>query len=273
MGTRTVTKSTNGRIWAGVPVVGICGVNGAGKTLLVADIVADHLREGRKVYSTVEVITPHGRTIPILSLEQILRISNAVVVLDEVGATFPSGSSLTLPLELSIFLQIMRHRDLYVYWTAPSWASANILLRRATQGVINVSPLLRYTTGDSPWRTPRLILAGLMDCTDVKENEDPKRILRRRVYRPKKLAAWGCYDTHADTPVIGHYAVGGRCAGCGGMEPTPKHSRERHEALGIPYYDESEMAARIEQAEREIESASPDAVGESPEPQLSEPVA
>lgn len=222
---------------AGVPVLGVTGINGAGKTLAAAESVAAQLAAGREVYSTVPVRGPFGETQPIKSLRHILELRNCTLFLDEAAVIFSSRSTASLPAEVVVRLQTLRHDDVTVIWTAPAWMRVDNLLREVTQGLLNVVPMLRVTDRDNPWPRPRLLGLGLMDTSQGKTDAEPTRRLRTRFARPVRLHAWGAYDTHADTPLLGRRHVGGRCVDCGGSVEVPKHSRARHEQLGIPWYE------------------------------------
>lgn len=236
---RTRRKPRPGHIASGVPVVAFTGVNGAGKTLLAVDCALHDLANGRPVYSTVQINSPWGNSEPIRSLRQLLEIEDATILLDEVAVILGSrGSGAQLPSEFQVLLQTLRHKRLRVMWTAPQWMRAHNQLRLATQGLVNVTPLARRRSADDPWGTPGLVMAGLMDTSVGAADEMPTKVLRRRFYLPKRLHGWGAYDTHADTPFLGIRSRGGTCHDCGGQRPPVKHSKELHEALGVPWYDD-----------------------------------
>ena len=232
---------------AGVPVCGFTGVNGAGKTLLACESAISDMSKGRTVYSTVQIDSPYGRTEPIRSLRQLLELTDCTVLFDEVAVIFSSRATGSLPNEVVALLQTLRHRKLTVRWTAPAWMRCDNLLRDVTQGLVNVSPMLRVMEADNPWPRPRLVAAGLLDTSTGKTDETPTKVLRRRLFRPNRLASWGAYDTHADTPMLGQHLQSGICVDCGGSRTRPKHDKARHEALELPWYDEDiTLAARRE---------------------------
>lgn len=224
----------------GVPICGFTGINGAGKTLVAVDAAIHDMTLGRDVYSTVPIEYGPHRSKPILSLRQLLHIESATILLDDVSVIFSSRSTHSVPQEIVTLLQVLRHRDLTVLWTAPEWMRADSLLRGVTQGLVNVVPLLRRADNSTPWPSPRLVYIGLMDTSTGKADATPTRVLRRRAFIPSMTAAWGSYDTLADTPQLGGRDLGGLCVDCYGTQTRPKHSRERHEAMGLPYYLELE---------------------------------
>lgn len=233
-----MTRALGKDVAAGVPVCGFTGVNGAGKTTLAVQSALSDMAGGRTVYSTVQIDHPeYGRSEPIVSLRQLLEIEDATVLLDEVSVIFSSRSSQSLPAEVVAMLQTLRHRRLTVRWTAPAWMRCDNLLREVTQGVVNVVPLLRRRAGaDTPWPAPRFVMAGLLDTSVGKADAMPEKVLRRRLIVPSRLAAWGTFDTYADTPLLGRHLQGGRCPDCGGAREVPKHSPARHAELGLPWY-------------------------------------
>jgi Zonular occludens toxin (Zot) len=220
---------------AGVPVAGFTGINGAGKTLLAVQSAICDLAAGRRVLSTVPIRSRWGDSEPLLSLRQLLELRDATVLLDEVAVIFSSRTTSSLPPEVVAFLQTLRHRGLTVRWTAPDWGRADILLRGVTQALVNVRPVLRVSDG-TLWPRPILVAAGVLDTSTGKVDETPTRVLRRRFARPRRLEAWGAYDTHADTPMLGRFTEGGTCPDCGGSRERPKHSEARHAELGLPWY-------------------------------------
>lgn len=220
---------------AGIPIVGITGVNGAGKTLLAVNCAIADLARGRDVYSTVAISSPWGDSKPILSLRQLLTLRDVTILLDDVSVIFSSRSTSSLPPDVVALLQTLRHSGLTVIWTAPGWMRCDNLIREVTQAAVNVVPLLRKHDGGF-WPRPRLVLAGVMDTSAGKSDAVPTKVMRRRIYRPTRMASFGAYDTLADTPLLGRHLQGGMCVDCGGTQARPSHSRERHESLGIPFY-------------------------------------
>lgn len=234
----------------GVPIVGVTGVNGAGKTTLAVQSVIHDLLAGRRVFSTVPVTVVHPRTgellssEPVTSLRQLLELRDCTLLLDDVAVIFSSRSTSSLPPEIVALLDTTRHRGLRIVWTAPAWSRCDNLLRGVTQAVLNVVPLPLREHNETPWPRPRFIAATLLDTSAGKLDEMPTRVVRRAFYRQKGLAAFGAYDTHADTPLLGrHQNVAGVCPDCGGSRVRPKHSPERHAALGIPFFDDLDQEA------------------------------
>jgi hypothetical protein len=221
-------------IMSGVPIVGITGSNGSGKTLLAVEDAIDRMASGQTVYSTLPIAHEVGRSRPIRSLRELVTITDSHILLDEISVILPSGSS-TVPNEIRIFLHTLRHKHNTLVWTAPGWMRAHNELRLVTQANLAVSPLIKVGNG-TPWPTPLIVMAGLLDTVDGEPDATPTKVLRRRLVRPRGLRAWGAYDTYADTPKLGGLFPSGTCPDCGGRYDTHKHSEARHDELGIPFF-------------------------------------
>lgn len=231
---------------AGVPICGFTGINGAGKTLLAVESAIADMSKGRTVYSTVPIWSEHGESVPIRSLRQLLEVEDCTILLDDISVIFSARLTQSLPAEVVVLLHTLRHRKVTVRWTAPEWMRADTNIRGVTQGLVSVTPMLRKRIKDDPWPVPRVVLAGLLDTSTGKADSAPTRVMRRRILIPTKLAAFGSYDTHADTPMLGAHAVTvGVCPDCGGSRTRPKHSEERHRELGLPWYEDRGMVGAL----------------------------
>lgn len=215
-----------------VPIAGITGPNGSGKTLvMVAEALAD-MRAGRPVYSTVPIEVGPYRSHPIVSMTQLTALRDATVCLDEVVSIFPSSANTaTLPAEIQIFLNTARHRGVTVRWSAPTWMRAQVLLRGVTQAAVSVNPIGKRTR--DLWPEPWWSAVTIWDARTGKVDSAPERVLKRRPLLLRRSPGWGAYDTRADTPQIGFPETGGICIDCGGTRQRPKCSPDRHIELGI----------------------------------------
>lgn len=224
---------------AGCPVVGFTGANGVGKTLVaVSECIAD-MRRGRALYSTVPVrfVERDGRvleSVPLVSLRQLLDLRDCTLLVDEVVTIFPSRGTQGMPDEVQVFLNTLRHHGVTVRWTAPAWMRADTMLRAVTQVVVNVFGIGKIARPGTFWPRPILVAAGAMDTTGVRQDAEPEKTLKRRVYIPQRLAGWGSYDSEADVPRIGRSPSGGKCVDCGGSVRSVPCTDDRHADLGIP---------------------------------------
>lgn len=233
---------------AGVPIVGLTGPNGNGKTLLAVNSCLADMAAGRPVYSTVQIDHPTiGRSIPLVSLRQMLELpKGSTVLLDDIASIFSARTTQAVPPELITMMHTVRHKDQRFIWTAPGWMRADVNVRLVTQAVVNVVSLVRTSVDGSPWPRTRWGAAALLDTTGGKPDAVPDRVMRRRLVRLAGLASFGAYDTHAATPQIGGHVHAGTCPDCGGTRPRPKHSATLHDALGLPWYDDLPRVAMVD---------------------------
>lgn len=228
-------------------ICGVTGLNGAGKTAIAVASAIHDMKRGRPVYSTVDIRSPYGDSRPIRSLRELARLEDCTVLLDEVSVIFSSRSTMSLPAEMQVFLQTLRHRRVTVRWTAPAWMRADTLLRSVTQVVVNVVPLLSRRVAGEAWSRPRLVVASVLDASSGTVDSAPDRKIRRGYYLLRKLPSIGAYDTHADTPILGAGLIAGSvCVDCLGSSPKrPACTPERHAHLELPWYGSDPYAEVI----------------------------
>lgn len=219
----------------GVPVVGFVGANGSGKTLRAVESCLADMVTGRPVYSTVAINSELGSSLPIRSMSDLLSITDATVLVDEVTTVFSSRTSTSIPPEFDVWLKTLRHKEIRLLWTAPAWGRAENRLRDVTQACVTLHPLLRRRVAPSPWPMTVAGYAGLLSTVDLAAADDaPTRTLRRSFFWSSASPAWGSYDTHAPTPALVASDLGGVCPDCGGSRARPKCSADRHAEFGLP---------------------------------------
>lgn len=228
----------NRRLWdplRGVPIAGVTGVNGAGKTLLAVQSALADLQRGRVVYSTTPIHSRWGDSVPITSISQLLDLPHGCTVLiDEVASVFSSRTSTGLPGEFDLFVQVLRHRGIAFRWTAPAWLRADNRLREVTQGLLAVSPLIRRPDPEgSLWPRTIIAMCAVLDTVGVKPDATPEDVKRRRFVRLAGLPAFGAYDTHQHVESLVRTALFGTCPDCGGSRARPKCDGARHHGLGL----------------------------------------
>lgn len=231
---------------AGVPIVGLTGPNGKGKTILAVNACIADMRDGRPVYSTVAIRSSAGDSKPIRSLRELLELPHgATILLDDIASMFSSRTSQSVPPEVVTFMHTVRHKDQRLIWTAPGWMRADVNVRLVTQAAVNVVALWSSSVKGSPWPRTRVAGVALLDTTTGKPDAMPERVMRRRIAVLGRLDAFGAYDSQAPVPQLGGHVHTGTCPDCGGTRSRPKHSPELHAQLGLPWFDDVESPSGV----------------------------
>lgn len=230
------------------PITAFVGYNGGGKTLAaVLFSCLPALRRGIPVVSSVDI--DHELFVPLKSWREIWGLKHCVLLLDDVTAQFPARGAMTVPPQLVVKMNTLRHDDVQVIWTAPSWRRADIALREVTQEVTECrgfmpdawmrerkvasswvlnAPKLKVggarVRSNPMWRPNRLFRFVTYDATKFTEyteekvkNIRPKR--RAWYYRPWHSEQF-LYDTLAPVNLLDHVDEGGWCLVCGGKRRT-----------------------------------------------------
>lgn len=124
------------------------GPNGAGKTtaaLLRARAFA--ARKGVKIYSNVSA---DGVEL-IEDYDQLSSLRHCVVILDEILAIAGSRESRSLPRKIQLWLTTLRHSDVILFWTSPTFERADVLLREVTTLIHFVSPIRSKQSPERLW--------------------------------------------------------------------------------------------------------------------------
>lgn len=212
-------------------IQGYIGPNGSGKTIsAVTDAIdwADKL--DRDVYSVLPLEWTHKKTGAkrrskmIEDLDQLRTLNECEILLDEVVSVLSARETAVIPPKLVLAINMFRHRDVGVYWTAPSWSRADILLREVTTDIAVFTPVYRKYDAGTRW--PRTVWAkkSIYDGTDNAGSRLPKqRVGLPKLVRLKGLRGFGVYAQR--NPNMQKVQGSGRyCSQCGGVrkvEHTP----------------------------------------------------
>lgn len=226
------------------PIVAYIGYNGGGKSLgAMVFEVAPALARGVPVYSTVAIAHPLYR--PLTSWRQIWELEDCVLLLDDISAQFPARGAMTVPPQLVVKMNTLRHDNVQVVWTGPSWTRADVVLREVTQEVTECRGYLsdsfvrvpevvrrgwsgrklvgedgRHVRANPLWRPHRLFKFVTHDATRFTEYteskvKDLKPVRSVWYYRPFHTEQF-LYDTVAPVNLLDHVDEGGWCLACGG---------------------------------------------------------
>jgi Zonular occludens toxin (Zot) len=252
-------KGSPSRLRRSVPIRGLIGANGSGKSLTALADLLPSLTAGRPVVSAVRIldwtaepddpctnslcdvlghgvpgsghVPSHPAWVPLRSLSMLLDVQGSDVWLDEVGALFSSRESASMPFQIATLLQQCRKRDITVTWTAPAWGRADKVLRECTQLATVCHGFGSRRVEGRLWSQRRLIHAVSYHAADLDDFEIAKTQAVQTSVRPKKQTSqWyrvlkseaaRAYDTFEEIPPLGFHNSG-TCVDCGGRVPQPK---------------------------------------------------
>jgi len=201
------------------------GPNGAGKTLFAVDSLLQRRRRnaGREMWSTVEVkVGDEVITKPITDWDQLMRVKDADVLLDEVATLASGRETMTLPPQVIAWMSSLRHRNVTVTWTSPAWMDADVKLRQVTQVCYLVRPVIRGKRKDGELWRPTLVASVRAFDTTGRGGEPPTSDDRSgslRIIRVRGCKAFGTYDTYAEVTRLTEF--GSYCPKCGGVKRRP----------------------------------------------------
>lgn len=113
-------------------ILGIFGLQGSGKTMLMTSYAYRDFLNGKKIYSNYHL--KGIDYIPISSLDDLHKMKNGVALLDELWLyLFSRTSQSNLNKEIMKLVMLNRKRGLDIYYTAQLNRSVDVMLREVTQ--------------------------------------------------------------------------------------------------------------------------------------------
>lgn len=227
-----------------LPIHGYVGVNGSGKTLAAVADTIPSLLAGRPVLSSVPFVDPatgdpHPNWIPLVRWDQVVAFEGGDLVLDEVQGILSSrGTQSTHHAVISAILK-MRHRDVAIRWTSPSYQRADVALREVTRGVTLCRGYWSKTVPDTLWRRNRLMLWRTYDGDDMEDfHARQVKSESNHAVQPRKLngqwyrireeptdvetAPHLWYASDGEVLSVSDVTIAGTCLHCGGRRQRPK---------------------------------------------------
>lgn len=207
------------------------GPNGSGKTLgAVSDCIEWADRLERDVYSVVPIEwrarsrfrSKSGvlrKSHPIESLEQLRELREVEILLDEIVSSMSSRETSSLPPKMVLAINTLRHVDVGLYWTAPSWMRADVLLREVTGTVYVYRPIWQRSVPGQRWPRTHWSVRHRYDGTLDQGGRLPRHSAGLgRLVRIASMRGFGCYPPR--NPDLERVQGAGRyCAVCGGVRP------------------------------------------------------
>ena len=223
------------------PIMGFVGPNGGGKTL--AGVVMAYIameEQGRKVLSTVPLLDPktglpHRNYVAWTHWDQLLEWWDGDVYADEILSIASSRGAASLDPRAQTLLVQLRKRNCRFWWTAPSYARADVIIREVTQAITECRG---YYTDNSnrqerrgtiqSWAPKRLFHFATYDATEFDEwtagKKEKATPLVQDWFHGVGSVAFKCYDTLGAVNVIAGVNDQGTCDTCNGVvsgKPKP----------------------------------------------------
>lgn len=201
------------------------GLNGAGKTLAMVEFGAlPALKKGRPVFANFRI--NHEGASLISNFREVEKLRGCTLLLDEITSVFPSRQSQSLPPQFARMLNQLRKPDVDLWWTAPSWARADRLLREVTSEVWWCRGMFPERGSESRWPKNRFFRFRAFAAEDYEEFTIDKaqklKAVERRWYLRRRHEAYKLYDTLESVDLIAHLDDVGLCVDCGGSRSRPK---------------------------------------------------
>lgn len=214
-------------------VKAVTGLNGAGKSALAVSMLRRAAGRGFKIAANVKVDGAEYVT----DYEQLLNLKHCLLLLDDVTAVASSRSYASMTPEALLFFQTLRHSDISVIWTAPTFDRADIALRSVTREWTDVRALVTRRMPHSLWRNTVVALT-----VSGRPKADPTAPMGYRLdapwpslFRPAKVHQY--YDSFADLNLFTPDQFPTRCKICGVYLTYPRVPAESHLTAHPLYVD------------------------------------
>lgn len=166
------------------------GPNGAGKTT-AALISARKLAAVEQVEVWSNVSAAGVQLIE--SYDQLSELRHCIVVLDEILAIAGARESRSLPRKIQLWLTTLRHSDVLLFWTSPTFARADILLREVTQEIHYLAPLFKRKSKSRLWSDTTISIKMTRGSSD---GEPAGGLPKLRLIQTYKH--FGTFESHGD---------------------------------------------------------------------------
>lgn len=202
----------------------ITGLNGAGKSALAVKMILDAQKRGFKTASNVKV---NGAT-HVRDYEHLMGLRNTLLLLDDVSAVASSRNYAALTPEAVLFFQTLRHHDVSLIWTAPTFDRADVLLRSVTREWTDVRPLVSTKRRGSLWKSTRIAytLTGTPKTDPLSEGGYKIQNAWLDFFRPSTVHQE--YDSFADLDLFTPEKFPTRCRDCGAILMYPRVQAKEH---------------------------------------------
>lgn len=187
----------------------VTGLNGAGKTSYAAGLLKKWEGKGIQTAANIGV---HGAK-EVRNFDDLLELRDCVLLIDEITAVASSRLFASLTPEALLFFQTLRHSNIGLIWTAPTYDRCDLALRSLTLYWTHMSALIRTVPKGGIWANTHVAFSR---SGRPHEGQDGATMLAPLpgFYMPKKHHA--VYDSFADVDLFTRsIKFPNRCTGCG----------------------------------------------------------
>lgn len=208
----------------------ITGMNGAGKSAYAVRVLLDAQSRGFKTASNVQV----DGAVHVRSYDHLMNLRNTLVLLDDVSAIASSRNYAALTPEAVLFFQTLRHHDVSLIWTAPTFDRADILLRSVTREWTDVRVLWATRRKGSLWKSTQLaytVTGHPTESVAAGTSGSGYKIGNPYLGLFRPASVYQNYDSFADLDLFTPERYPTRCRDCGAilMYPRVQASDHSHE--------------------------------------------
>lgn len=208
----------------------VSGLNGAGKTSYAAGLLQKWNAKGVATAANIGVT---GSTL-VRNFDELLLLRDCVLLVDEVTAVASSRQFASLTPEALLFFQTLRHSNIGLIWTAPTFDRCDLALRSLTLYWTHLSAVITSIPKNGIWANTHVSFTR--SGRPIEGMDGAKMIAPLPgLYFPAKHHA--VYDSFADVDLFSRSArFPSRCPGCGvsmdygRMKPTTELGTSDYQA-------------------------------------------
>lgn len=190
-------------------ITAVTGLNGAGKTSYAAGLLQKWQKKGVATAANIGVA---GSRL-VRNFDELLELRDCVLLVDEVTAVASSRQFASLTPEALLFFQTLRHSNIGLIWTAPTYDRCDLALRSLTLYWVHLAPLIKSVPKGGIWANTHV---SFVRGGRPMEGMDGAKMLAPlpSLYLPARHHA--VYDSFADVDLFTRSTrFPSRCPGCG----------------------------------------------------------
>jgi len=128
-------------------ITAVTGLNGAGKTSFAAGILQKWQKRGIPTFANIGV---EGSGL-VRNFDELMELRDCVLLVDEITAVANSRMFASLTPEALLFFQTLRHSNIGLIWTAPTYDRCDLALRSLTLHWVHMMGLVVTRPKNGIW--------------------------------------------------------------------------------------------------------------------------